>query len=158
VFTQLDEKETAAYIEREMKQSGLPRSSVERAIKLKQDRDRQAVWLQWLLVLVAVAAGVVTGVMATRGIRDWPYYVSMMSFVYLGGWLLSLFGNRIEPHTSILDAYIFNMMNSFSVDSFLSPLSFLHRNLLLPAFHFFVGTFVLYKRSEFSQQRMPKDV
>lgn len=155
-FVQLDEKATAEFIEREMKLTGLPRADIERLVKLKQQRDQQAVWVQWSFIALLVLAGVVSGVAALRGARDWPYYASVTSLFYVLGWALSLAGVRAESHSSVLDTYVSNLLNSFLVASPISALVFFHKDLVLPLFHFFVATFLLYRRREFSPPEVPQ--
>jgi hypothetical protein len=155
-FVQLDQKDSAAFIEREMKATGLPRADVERVLKLKQERDGQAVWVQWLFVAALLVAGVIAGVMAVRSTRDWPYYVMVTSLLYVIGWVLSFSGSGAVSNGSVLDAYVSSLLNSFLASSSASLLAFLHKDLLLPLFHFFVATFLLYKRWEFSAPEVPQ--
>lgn len=145
-FMQLSEKEATQLIDREMKSTGLARADVERAIKLKQKRDREAVWVQWSLVALLVVVGIAASVAAVRNVKDWPYYVSITSLLYLIGWGLSLAGAQAPPHASLLDTYISGLLNSLLADSSASLLVFLHKDLVLPLFHLFVVTYLPYRR------------
>lgn len=151
-FEQLTEKEAAQLVGQETKAGGLPKADVERALKLKFQRDRQAAWVQWCFVLSLVLVGIAAGVAALRGIEDWPYFASITSLLYLIGWGLSLAGVQAPSHTSLLDTYVSNLLNAFLVDSSASLLAFMHKDLVLPLFHLFVVTFLLYRGYRFANR------
>lgn len=154
-FVQLSEKDAAQLIERDAKASGLPKADVERAMRLKLQRDRQAVWVQWSLVALLVAAGVVASVATIRGARDWPYFASVTSLLYLIGWGLALGGAQAPSDTSFMDTYVSGLLNALLVDSSASLLVFVHKDVLLPLFHLFVVTYLLYRRYQLNSPAVP---
>lgn len=145
-FMQLSEKDAAQLVERDAKSSGLPKADVERAMKLKFQRDRQAVWVQWGLVALLVAAGLAASVATIQGRKDWPYFASVTSLLYLIGWGLALGGAQAPSQESLMDTYISGLLNALLVDSPASVLAFVHKDLVLPLFHLFVVTYLLYRR------------
>lgn len=153
-FVQLSEKEVAQLIERDLKSSGLPRADVERAMKLKLQRDRQAVWIQWGLTVLLVLAGVAASVATLQGARDWPYFASVTSLLYLIGWGLSLAGAQAPAQASLMETYVSGVLNALLVNSSLPLLVFLHKDLVLPLFHLFVVTFLLYRRYQLTSPAM----
>lgn len=146
-LVELDDKTTTELIEQTMKQTGMAKPEVERLIRMQNEREQQIAWVRWVFVLLLIAAGVASGLTALYSTTNWTYYATSTSFFYVVGWLILLTGQHVPSHATILDTYVSNFLNGLLVDSVLPTLAFLHKDFLLPLFHFFIATFLIHAKT-----------
>ncbi|MCI0560655.1 MAG: hypothetical protein MN733_19390 [Nitrososphaera sp.] len=145
-LVELDAEETTAFFERETKLTGLSTSELQGLVDLRNEREKQAIWLRWVATSFVVLAGLAGGVLAFKAVSGWDYVAVIASFLYLTGWLITLSGTQIPEHATIIDSYISRFSNALIANPPLSIIVFFHKDLLMPFFHFVVVTSFVYRR------------
>jgi hypothetical protein len=114
---------------------------IKRALTFKHDRENKVVWISWIFKLLLIALGIISGVAALYNIKHWKYFVTVTSISYLFWWYQV---NISSSESTVSDAFLTNIANLLMSKSIISPLVYLHKELILPILHFLGVSFLVY--------------